>query len=216
MTDLPGEVTEALRAIRAHNGKDSVIGSWANSLLEPDKDSELQQMTAAALQNHVSVVKAACDWVDLARKFRYGPDWKPSTADVMKSSLLTRLLSGKDPLALPPPKKYAYPWYSLVENGYEFFASELPDGTRVGLEIGNLGTDYKVICHDPAWRVVDSAARDSFHVTYHGEDHDLWMYRPLRAGGSAFAEGKWRNPVTDSFKPIPATHVFERVGGVGW
>jgi hypothetical protein len=38
-------------------------------------------------------------------------------ADSHHSSLLRRLLAGKEPLEVVPPKKYAYPWYELMETG---------------------------------------------------------------------------------------------------
>lgn len=44
-------------------------------------------------------------------------DFNTLLADVQKSSLLRRLLAGKEPLPVAPPRKYAYPWYELVENG---------------------------------------------------------------------------------------------------
>jgi len=39
----------------------------------------------------------------------------PNSADVDHSSLLRRLLSGKQPLEQPPPKRYSYPDYDLAE-----------------------------------------------------------------------------------------------------
>lgn len=44
-------------------------------------------------------------------------DFKALLTDAQHSSLFRRLLSGKDPLEVAPPKKYAYPWYELVESG---------------------------------------------------------------------------------------------------
>src|SRR4051812_42760311 len=39
-------------------------------------------------------------------------------AALYKSCLLRRLLSGKEPLPLPPPTAYSAPWYEIVEEGY--------------------------------------------------------------------------------------------------
>jgi len=43
--------------------------------------------------------------------------WQQLTADIDHSSLLERLLDGKEPLEVPPPLAFSYPWYDLVENG---------------------------------------------------------------------------------------------------
>jgi hypothetical protein len=32
-----------------------------------------------------------------------------------KSALFWRLLNGKDPLPMPPPTRYSYPWYEIIE-----------------------------------------------------------------------------------------------------
>ena len=45
------------------------------------------------------------------------PDKGPTPADAWHSALLQRLLDGKDPLPVPPPRAYSYPWYALIENG---------------------------------------------------------------------------------------------------
>ena len=36
--------------------------------------------------------------------------------DIEKSALIQRLLSGKPPLAAPPPLSFSYPWYEIVES----------------------------------------------------------------------------------------------------
>ena len=33
-----------------------------------------------------------------------------------KSALFWRLLNGKDPLPMPPPTRYSYPWYGIIED----------------------------------------------------------------------------------------------------
>jgi hypothetical protein len=33
--------------------------------------------------------------------------------------LLVRLLSGRDPLPEPPPLAFSYPWYQLIEQGWD-------------------------------------------------------------------------------------------------
>lgn len=39
---------------------------------------------------------------------------------IYKSALFHRMMEGKDPLPVPPPRSYSYPWYSLIEDGYGF------------------------------------------------------------------------------------------------
>lgn len=79
-------------------------------------------------------VNAALQWVALRLKWESRVEdnindlgWEeamkwllvPNSPDVHHSALLQRLLSGKEPLPVPPPKSHSYPWYSLIENGYE-------------------------------------------------------------------------------------------------
>ena len=53
-------------------------------------------------------------WVEQCKK-DHGVERCPTRADAIHSSLLSRLLSGKDPTEHVPPKAFAYPWYELEE-----------------------------------------------------------------------------------------------------
>jgi len=60
--------------------------------------------------------------------------WQQLTADIDHSALLGRLLDGKEPLDIPPPLSYSYPWYELVENGSVeggFEVGIYPDGVPI-------------------------------------------------------------------------------------
>lgn len=63
------------------------------------------------------IARAVVQWIAIKTKFeeRYDPLKGPTPADIDHSSLLRRLLDGKEALALPPPKRFSYPDYSLVE-----------------------------------------------------------------------------------------------------
>lgn len=63
---------------------------------------------------------AMLKWIETARNsggFGYGPDWLPTSVDIIKSRLFWRIRSGKEPLEYPPPRAYSCPWYEVVEDG---------------------------------------------------------------------------------------------------
>ncbi len=50
----------------------------------------------------------------------WSPDfYKTLWVDADHSSLLRRILDGKKVLEHPPPTQASYPWYGLIENGYD-------------------------------------------------------------------------------------------------
>ena len=69
------------------------------------------------------IVKAVLDWI-IIRAREEDPDfnapWVQSLeVDADHSALLSRLLDGKEPTEHRPPLAYSYPWYSLIDNGYD-------------------------------------------------------------------------------------------------
>lgn len=70
----------------------------------------------------------------------------PSDVDIDHSSLLLRLLSGKEPLPKPPPKRHSYPCYDLGE-GKPVRISELWQYDDE--------SDKVVIDQSPAWNWID-------------------------------------------------------------
>lgn len=65
------------------------------------------------------ICEAMTKWIDTVRKhgkgISYGPNWLPSSIDIIKSRLFWRIRSGKEPLPHPPPCCYSCPWYEVVE-----------------------------------------------------------------------------------------------------
>lgn len=91
----------------------------------------------------------------------------PSSPDhfqltMMKSSLLNRLLQGKEPLPIPPPKKYSYPWYSLIETG-EGQATDVWEADSWVRDFHDYPTLY--ICQFP-WKVIQKISEEDWIVTY--------------------------------------------------
>jgi hypothetical protein len=78
------------------------------------------------------------------------------------SALLPRLLSGKTPLRVPPPRSYGQPWYSLVETG-----------TATGCELHTLkdrpGATPRVTVNEWAWDVVEETDDGRLVIRYSRE-----------------------------------------------
>jgi hypothetical protein len=95
-----------------------------------------------------------------------------------KSALLQRMLEGKEPLPIPPPKAHSYPWYDLIETGignpYEVW--EANDAISTAL------AEFPAIVIDQSiWKVLEKLDEDSWLVTYpYGPENDR-----------KFAPGKW-------------------------
>lgn len=106
----------------------------------------------------------------LVKAEQLGPDMDHST-------LLRRLMEGKQPLPLPPPKSYSYPWYTLVEKGeaviLERFVNrvpamgEMPEG--VVIEQG-----WWVLRETYADGTLVIATADGFNVAYLKLEPDGW------------------------------------------
>lgn len=63
------------------------------------------------------IVTATLEWVRLKALGEHKITLPlPTPADVDHSSLLLRLLAGKEPFENPPPRAYSYPWYRLLED----------------------------------------------------------------------------------------------------
>ena len=59
------------------------------------------------------ISKAIRTWEQITS--REGYDYTMNGVTFEKSSLLHRLLDGKDPLPDPPPTQFSYPWYDVIE-----------------------------------------------------------------------------------------------------
>lgn len=87
--------------------------------------------------------------------------------DMSHSALLRRLLSGKEPLEKPPPKRFSYPCYELGEGEpVEIcYMSECPVYDEKGEQVEKPDEELflVVIDQDRAWRWVDKEAGILLH-----------------------------------------------------
>lgn len=100
------------------------------------------------------------------------PHWTQFAADVDHSALLRRLLAGKDPLPLPPPRNCSQPWYSLIEDG-EGWALEL-----VRQQPDRPGVPFMVaVAQDAGWVVVNQPSATTYRLRYvaHEPGGPVWL-----------------------------------------
>jgi hypothetical protein len=96
-----------------------------------------------------------------------------------KSALLNRMLEGKEPLEIPPPKSMSYPWYDLIENGISY-PTEVWEATE---SWADQLADYPIIVIDQSlWKMLAKLDEENWLVTY--------SYGP--EGDRKFAEGIWQ------------------------
>lgn len=96
-----------------------------------------------------------------------------------KSALLYRMLEGKDPLPIPPPKSYSYPWYELIEKG-EATSDDIWEATDDFSK--ELFSYPALIINQYSWKILEKVNDNEFIITY--------SYGPLE--NKKFAEDKWR------------------------
>jgi hypothetical protein len=92
--------------------------------------------------------------------------------ELLHSALLERLLSGKPPLAVAPPRSFGQPWYDLVENGVAADCQVVPLQDR-------LGAAPKVAINETAWEVVDTVPGG--YVVRYGRDGILYVAERTQA-----------------------------------
>ena len=109
-------------------------------------------------------------WLEIREKsgmdFPASPDQFRIT--MMKSSLLQRMLSGKDPLPIPPPKSYSRPWYDLIEKG---------EGASLDVWVPNswitkLYNYPTLYINQFAWKVLQELGPESWLITYAYTSYD--------------------------------------------
>lgn len=100
-------------------------------------------------------IEAILTWLEIAEA---NGRCVPCSADSLRcaidhSSLLNRLLEGKEPLPDPPPRAMSYPWYSLIENGkdypYEVFFVE-----------------QEVVIEQMSWQILEKINDNQYIVSY--------------------------------------------------
>lgn len=96
------------------NGAPRTTPSPSLGRLTPDRRARLKRLSP---ETQYAVKAAFIEWVETARAAGYEPiaRWDNFLAEVDHSALLQRLLQGKLPLPVPPPKRHAYPDYEAVE-----------------------------------------------------------------------------------------------------
>jgi len=88
------------------------------------------------------------------------------------------MMEGKEPLPLPPPRSYSYPWYSLIEDGYGY-----PGEVWKPTSWDQCFTDYPSIVIDQTpWKLLEELGEDDWIVTYQYGRNDK----------TKFADTKWR------------------------
>lgn len=98
-------------------------------------DGVLPDATALAAQYAdpaaLAIAQGVVRWIVAARAAGYpsglasNPGWFPASSDYIKSALWERIRSGKEPLAEPPPRGMACPWYALVEDPGPHYVNEV-------------------------------------------------------------------------------------------
>jgi len=78
------------------------------------------------------------------------------------SALLRRLLAGKTPLRVPPPRSFGQPWYSLIEGGGA-------DGCELRPLKDRPGAAPKVTVNEWAWDIVEEPGDGRMLIRYNRE-----------------------------------------------
>lgn len=121
------------------------------------------------------VLKAVSEWVITAQRagYKLPLDAGQFSINMEKSSLLRRLLDGKDPFPLPPPKSYSYPWYSLLDEGET-------SGYLEPWETDKIFKDKTVvvICQSP-WYIKEKLGEGHYLLQYNPEEGSVWELTPM-------------------------------------
>ncbi|WP_163058033.1 hypothetical protein [Acidithiobacillus ferrooxidans] len=94
-----------------------------------------------------------------------------------KSALFWRLLNGKEPLPMPPPTNYSYPWYEIIEEPGPHRVGDIgfrAYGKPLGAQLAELrGTDIEnfLFIEQCGWRVLshNTAAQTMLDTLQSGE-----------------------------------------------
>ncbi|MHB8226743.1 hypothetical protein, partial [Acidithiobacillus sp.] len=94
-----------------------------------------------------------------------------------KSALFWRLLNGKEPLPMPPPTNYSYPWYEIIEESGPHRVGDIgfrAYGKPLGAQLAELrGTDIEnfLFIEQCGWSVLsrNAAAQTMLETLQSGE-----------------------------------------------
>ncbi|MBV8463862.1 MAG: hypothetical protein JO368_11240 [Acidimicrobiales bacterium] len=109
--------------------------------------------------------------------------------DIRHSALLRRLLKGREPLEVPPPRSYGQPWYRLVDEGWATGCELTPlrDRTGVTPHVAINESPWAVVAHldDNSYLVRYSRRAPLYEAVRHADDPSLWdLWRlDVAAGG---------------------------------
>jgi hypothetical protein len=115
--------------------------------------------------------------IRLENGYEFPKDFNQFHIQCRKSALLHRMLEGKEPLPVPPPKSHSYPWYELIEEGIGY-----PLEVWRPKSWDACFTPYPSIVIDQSpWKLIEELGEDEWIVTYPYGDSD----------SQKFADGKW-------------------------
>jgi hypothetical protein len=160
-------------------------------------------------EDETRIAAAVLRWIAVAREHGrenlYGPAWMPGSIDAAKSSLLRRLLDGKEPLPVPPPRAHSYPWYEIVETGRTQLSAMFIEGPYDRAE----GTFIHVAQHP--WKVLRTEGAGRWIVSY--RDGEEWLLRRLTDDDEREACGKRRvdTPDGERWEDLPCDWLLVRL-----
>lgn len=119
--------------------------------------SELLRRWDSAVSEYDRVLQEICGHSETKHLFFYN-----NTRE--KSALFWRLLNGKKPLPMPPPTRYSYPWYEIIESQEPQQVSDIAFrsyGKRLDPRLAEIrGTDREdhLFIEQCGWTVIDCNA----------------------------------------------------------
>ncbi len=128
--------------------------------------------------------RAVGQWINLHTRHLGRP---PTDVDADHSSLLFRLLEGKEPLPQPPPRAYSYPWYSLVETGGPELCEAYPhfdDYMKMGHE-----RPFAVV-NQSLWKIVGKDG-DTYLLEWYTRDTEFPWQAKLRPAANPMPLREW-------------------------
>lgn len=116
------------------------------------------------------VINSVIEWIDTVAKAR-GEYNKPSTADVTHSALLMRILGGRKPHTVPPPRSYSYPWYELLEPGNE--GKDFQCEASVWLR-GEDGVETDLLINQTRWSILKVVEPNKRYRVRYAKDYPVF------------------------------------------
>ncbi len=135
------------------------------------------------------VLRCVSEWAVLAIREGYEPAikgalheqgaWANLPVEIDHSALLKRLIQGKKPLEMAPPRSHSYPWYNLYENGegnaYEVTVVERPLGE----------VERPIVIDQGVWMLLQELGANRY-VAQWRDGHPKFLVEPHDAPEHAF------------------------------